>query len=98
MILLPGAAVVIIVITGLAGVALCAVLAFMVGELALHVSAALVHHTKAWQRQVSGAKDADRWWLDTKGWAGASMLGSLVVFIYTFVGPYFAFIKYIRGI
>lgn len=96
--LLPGAAAVIIVIVGMLGIALCAFLAFWVGELALHVSIALIHRTKAWQIQVSGAKDADRWWLDTKGWAGSFMLGSLVVFIYTFIGPYFAFIKYIRGI
>ena len=96
--LLPGAHYVIIVLAGLVDVTLCAILAFLVGNAAWPVVEFLVHRTNAWKVHRRGVEDSDRWWFNLQAWAGTFMIGSFIVFIYVFAGPYFTFIKYIGGL
>ena len=96
--LLPGASYIVIVLAGLVGLALCLGLSVFIGSLALNVSEALIERTNAWKMHRRGDKNTDRWWFNTKSWAGTFMFGSFIVFVYVLVGPYFALIKYIGGL
>jgi len=96
--LLPGASFVIIGAAGLFGLAFCLAISILIGALALNVAEFLIERTDAWKVHRRGDKDTDRWWFDTSGWAGASVIGAFIVFVYASAGPYVALIKYIGGL
>ena len=96
--LLPGAGYILILLVGLVGVVACAFLSLFIGSLTLSTSEFLIERTNAYKMHRRGTKDTDRWWFNTRSWAGAFMFGSFIVFIYVFVGPYSTFIKYIGGL
>jgi hypothetical protein len=96
--LLPGASFVIIAAAGLVGLALCLAVSVFIGSLALNGAEFLIERTNAWKAHRRGNKDTKRWWFDTRGWAGAFMIGAFIVLVYTMVGPWMSLIEYIGGI
>jgi len=96
--LFPGAIYVIMSTSWLLIMVICIVLAFIVGSSVRYTAEFIVERTNAWQTHRGGAKDSKRWWFNLNAWAGAAMIVSFVIFIYTVTGPYLSFVKYLKGI
>lgn len=96
--LFPGAIYIISFLSGVVVLAVCIVLAFWIGAAVFKVSQILIKRTKAWKICAGGAENANRWWFNSRFWAGLSMIVGFIIFSYTAAGPYWAFIKYLGGI
>ena len=95
---LPGAIYFVFFLIGILTLSICALLAFYAGTLAALLSEIIIKRTKAYGRFQQAEKDSDRWWFNTSGWAGATLIGSSIVLIYAAIGPYIELVKYLKGI
>ena len=95
--LFPGAIYIIAVVVALFDMALCIILAFMVGSGAFYVARFFRDRTNDWQIHIRGGAGSDKWWFNLRSWAGSIMILSFIVFVYASAGPYFALIKRLGG-
>ena len=95
--LLPGA--IYFVGFGLAvvGIAICFLASCVGGIVSRFVAEAVLCRTKQDKLYHSGAKNADRWWLNRRLWTFSGMFLTWSITAYCLVGPIQALILYLGG-